>query len=282
MKRNKAFTLIELLVVIAIIALLLSILMPSLQRVKKQAQAVVGISNLKQLNLGLAMYGEEYNGKFWKGWLGDARADESNWWMPSIKVYAGDISKLRFCRTATRMRWKDDGTGNTPGIGWGKEPFTAWGYSPWLDYISLLRGQTECDYGSFAANGWMEDKPIGIWPPDEDSFFWRNYNKIPQAETVPFLTDGQWIDTWPKPNMEPPPTENENWQGNNAMYRIVQNRHNGSQNMLFMDGSARKIGLKELWTFKWHREYNTRGKYTLAGGASRGMWPNWMQGLEDY
>jgi len=56
MKNKKGFTLIELLVVISIIALLLSILMPSLQKVKEQAQKVVCGSNMRQMGIALALY----------------------------------------------------------------------------------------------------------------------------------------------------------------------------------------------------------------------------------
>ena len=53
---GRAFTLIELLVVIAIIALLLSILMPSLSKAKELAARTIGTSSLRQFNLGAVTY----------------------------------------------------------------------------------------------------------------------------------------------------------------------------------------------------------------------------------
>jgi prepilin-type N-terminal cleavage/methylation domain-containing protein len=63
-RKQTAFTLVELLVVISIIALLLAILMPSLQKAREQGRKVVCMSNLKQLSLGLLTYASDYKSKW--------------------------------------------------------------------------------------------------------------------------------------------------------------------------------------------------------------------------
>jgi len=59
MRKLRAFTLIELLVVIAIIAILMAILMPTLNRAREQGRRVSCLSNLKQLMLVWNMYAED-------------------------------------------------------------------------------------------------------------------------------------------------------------------------------------------------------------------------------
>ena len=64
MRKGKGFTLIELLVVIAVIALLLGILVPTLQGIRKQAKAVRCQAILKQWGLVWTMCCQDNAGYF--------------------------------------------------------------------------------------------------------------------------------------------------------------------------------------------------------------------------
>ena len=268
----KAFTLIELLVVIAIIAILLAVLMPSLSKAKQMAKTVVCKTNLRQWGVVFVMYTDDYGGKFNSGWNNLVPGTKPNWWMDTGRIYMDDIDKLRCCPTATKPIRYEDGT---DGPGKDREPFAAW------TIASIDDGY---DYGSYGTNGWTEDKPAG-WGSQPTDNFWRKMINIPGSSKVPLLTDAQWIDTWPNPGDGPPSQPDMKWGGASYFVRIVQDRHNKRQNVAFADGSVETVGLKELWTLKWHRNYGVGGPWTLAGGADNAKWnvaASWMASYKGY
>lgn len=278
-KRPKAFTLIELLVVIAIIAILISVLLPSLNKAKQLAQTVVCKSNLRQWGIVFKMYTNDYNGRFNHGWAAGVPGSTSNWWMDAGRAYYDNVGKLRCCPTATKPRRTiaDGVSGPATGPGKDREPFAAW----------RANFTQKKDYGSYGTNGWLEDKPSP--PPGTATMlapkkFWRNILKIPNNSNVPMLMDAQWLDAWPNSSDFPPPQRNSRYNSS-QMTRIVQDRHNKKQNIVFADGSVETVGLKQLWTLKWHRDYVVAGIWTVAGGATYSKWKTtaeWMAGFKEY
>ncbi|MHC4703634.1 MAG: type II secretion system protein, partial [Planctomycetota bacterium] len=103
-KKRGGFTLIELLVVIAIIAVLMSILMPALNRVKLQAQSVIDQSNQHQFTLIFGLYTQDNDGLFPERGSG-SEPDQITMasWPYLISDYMPGIDKdLWFCPAATK------------------------------------------------------------------------------------------------------------------------------------------------------------------------------------
>ena len=68
-RRSRGFTLVELLVVIGIIALLISILLPTLNRARASAQQTVCASNQRQIYFTFEEYARNHNGYYPAPWL---------------------------------------------------------------------------------------------------------------------------------------------------------------------------------------------------------------------
>jgi prepilin-type N-terminal cleavage/methylation domain-containing protein/prepilin-type processing-associated H-X9-DG protein len=263
---RRGFTLIELLVVIATIALLVAILLPSIQGVRRKAKAIVCRSNLRQWGMIWRMYTSDNNGMFHSGDISDFR----HLWMEALWPYYSNCRDICLCPMATkrsRVLWKGMNEMGTT--------FTAW---------TVFTGNYAWDRdgfsGSYGINGWTRNPPQELVAQYHGTFptanNWRGPD-VKEASQVPLFADCRWPDGWMDHTYAPPATEDEA-----TFVRFCINRHDGAINSLFMDWSVRKVGLKELWTLKWHRQFQTDGEWTQAGGATSEKWPDWMRRLKDY
>jgi prepilin-type processing-associated H-X9-DG protein len=266
------------LVVIAIIALLMSILMPALARVRKQAKAAICLANLKHWSLCFDIYAVGNDQRFMAGWMDNA----ANWglgkqWMNQLRPSYGDSHEFALCPMTKKPKesWRLGGT------------FNAWANLGDGDG-AVMAG----DFGSYGMNDWAYNPPFDepLYIPEnprghsQDSWYWRG-PAVRNPYNIPLFLDCIWTDVWPDDQLEPPPFEDYAVMtdaSNQQMQRICINRHDGGINILFLDYSVRKVGLKELWRLKWHPHFHTDNLWTTEGGVVPSDWPPWMRSFKNY
>jgi len=103
-KSRLGFTLIEMLVVIAIIALLASLLMPALGRIREKAQKTACMSNLHQIGLAAQGYANDH-----EGYLPYAAYSSSIRWYTKLAPYAGggvlEKQSIWSCPSTKKNSW---------------------------------------------------------------------------------------------------------------------------------------------------------------------------------
>ena len=114
---KKNFTLVELLVVVAIIGILVSILLPSLDKAREKTRSAVCKSNLKQIGVAALMWSSDNNDKtLAAAWHINNPA--WTWHHTSLTPYTGTdrtetqttLSGLYHCPSLTRERLKGTGS----------------------------------------------------------------------------------------------------------------------------------------------------------------------------
>ncbi|MFA5292153.1 MAG: type II secretion system protein [Phycisphaerae bacterium] len=264
MKKRIGFTLVELLVVISIIAILLAMLMPALRRAQGQAKATVCRNNVKQWGMMLTMYANDNNGHFVPGFN-----VKQGMWMVKLRPYYSGAGKIRLCPKATQY---------LSNVNMVTSIFTAWGvygskpYQGWYPG-SEVPGVPDFgeagDYGSYGINAWIDD-PVNIDPsPSIDDGvlysipladrpnYWRTmYQKNPG--TIPAFGDSVWEGTEAAYSDNPPTIKpGESKTTSKGMFNYCIPRHGLAINLAFLDNSARKVSIKELWDLKWSQTFKT-------------------------
>lgn len=136
--RTLGFTLVELLVVIGIIALLISVLLPALNKARQSADRTVCASNMRQLGILWHLYANEYKGFFPDNNRGFGTwelltADQKELFKQKLKVTKG---KAFYCPAGLHFRF-----GAQPDEMWDEDPGSSAGEEVYMIGYSIYATQ---------------------------------------------------------------------------------------------------------------------------------------------
>ena len=266
------FTLVELLVVISIIALLLSILIPCLQKARSQAGEVVCKSHLHQWGVILMTYTCDNDGMFFEGSTKNGFTS-THWNRVLYPLIGSKYYDSAVCPSARKPRSMVSPTEADYAYG---GTYLAWGKTEDEDYGEAFFGEGE--YGSYGINQWLTDEKAqsGSNPTGrgKDSWYYRSFDRIKKTNQVPMFADCLFIGSWPRDTDIPPLMAQDVPETvPETMRRFAIMRHRYGINIVFADQSVKNVTIKGLWGLKWHRCFNTHNTWTNGSN----QWPSWIK-----
>jgi len=223
--------LIELLVVIAIIALLMGILMPALQRVKKQARTVYCLSSLKQIGIAMTSYALE-NDDFIPRAL-----DHQVKWILEFIPYLGNefkgVTNYRDVSVYQCPSFPREGVGLN-GISNAEQTIdyvvNAWDF----DEPSLTSGDKGKQKDEPSKLSSIKSPALRIFMADNEAGEWRPV--VRDEYELDILSRFNILDVWSVTHLPLSDTESSS---TNLHRRVARSRHRGDGcNNLFFDGHA--------------------------------------------
>jgi prepilin-type N-terminal cleavage/methylation domain-containing protein/prepilin-type processing-associated H-X9-DG protein len=225
MRKRNGFTLVELLVVIGIIALLISILLPSLNRARESAQRVACLSNLRSTMQMMHLYAADNKGQIPLGCHSD-RYQESYY----ITIGSGST-----------LHWPT----------WG--PLYKAGYLTDARFLYCpSENQQYHQYDMAPANAWLPDDASA----NMNGALRAGYLLRPCTETYQPVLWRSSAPFWPVDNKNYPPANPYVWSGFPKLSRLkrvaiagdmfispirIEQRHKKAFNVAYADGSAEMI-----------------------------------------
>lgn len=283
----KAFTLIEVLVVVSIIALLVSILLPSLSAAREQANVVVCKTRLTELFKGHSFYAHDNRTYFpdpdWWLWDGingdmrnwypnlysktnDARPTDSRRWVEFGHIYKYVKDKeVYFCPKDTKQR-----TGNSIGGGGTRGSYPIHSYVRFYEphgWMSQKLGTT----GNTIPNAPLPDLlRSDFLKPDMLRHHALSYNGRPVNSTPnrmgllfeEYQNFGEPSNpSWIGPNKVN--TLNDGYSGFLWFTDYLTLRHRFRSHLVYWDGHVSLVD-----AIRFNRNFNTFGWYMAAGGPN--------------